>query len=169
MLLSCNSKEKESKVEFVNINIYPSLGGLPSAIEIDLKHKTLVFNHLQQITTYNENCKKAYEKTEKDIDFVYVNLSNGDVSKIIELLDDDFWLSIEKINQKKDNNFPDIYDGIYFSFNIVKEKQSFSTHDLLILPETDETKIYNILQIINEHSNSEVNKEYIKHISSYLQ
>lgn len=169
-LFGCSSKEEKNGLDYIKIDIYPLLGGPPSTVDIDFHNKTLIFSNLQQITTYNENCKKVYEKIERYVELTYIKLSNEELIEINKLLNKNFLESIKENNRQKDKNDSsnDIYDGILFEFDVIENNNLFSTDHLLILDQSDEIKIYGVLKIVKKHVKSDFNKKYIENISFYI-
>jgi len=51
-LFACQPKEENPEIDYVNIEMFPYLGGPPSTISIDLKNKLITFANLQQIGTF---------------------------------------------------------------------------------------------------------------------
>lgn len=43
LLIGCEPKEDKPELDFVNIEMFPALGGSPSNIRVDLKNKLLIF------------------------------------------------------------------------------------------------------------------------------
>lgn len=169
-LFGCSSKEEKNGLDYIKIDIYPLLGGPTSTVDIDFHNKTLIFSNLQQITTYNENCKKVYEKIERYVELTYIKLSNEELIEINKLLNKNFLESIKENNRQKDKNDSsnDIYDGILFEFDVIENNNLFSTDHLLILDQSDEIKIYGVLKIVKKHVKSDFNKKYIENISFYI-
>ncbi len=169
-LFGCSSKEEKNGLDYIKIDIYPLLGGPLSTVDIDFHNKTLIFSNLQQITTYNENCKKVYEKIERYVELTYIKLSNEELIEINKLLNKNFLESIKENNRQKDKNDSsnDIYDGILFEFDVIENNNLFSTDHLLILDQSDEIKIYGVLKIVKKHVKSDFNKKYIENISFYI-
>lgn len=171
-LISCQTKEEKSELDYVKIEMFPYLGGPPSTITVDLKNNLITFANLQQIGTYNENCEEEMNKIGREVEFVYITLNEEEIKIINEALNDDFLDSVMKSNKELLDN-PNLYDGILydgvvFELDIVKENKVHSTDDYLILEEDSETKIAAILKIINKHVKLKINKSYIEHILFFV-
>ncbi|WLD23012.1 hypothetical protein NU10_09825 [Flavobacterium dauae] len=171
--LGCQPKEDKPELDFVNIEMFPALGGPPSNIRVDLKNKLLIFSNLQHIGTYNENCEEEMNKITRPVEFVYINLNEEELKIVNTNLNNDFLKSVMKSNQDLIDNpklYDDIrYDGVVFEIDFVKENKVFSTDEYLILEREDNIKILQILRIIQKHSTLKINKDYIENVSFYLE
>jgi len=175
LLFGCQPKEDKPELDFVKIEIFPYLGGDPSNVYIDLKNKLLTFSSLQLLCVFEKECDESYEyqESEKPLDFVYINLNDGEMNILKSNFNNNFLNSIRENNQSLIDD-PEkyegiIFDGIIFEIDIVKENEIFSTDNYLILERKDEVKIYEVLKIIKKHTDSEFNKKYIDNISFYLE
>jgi len=172
-LFACQPKEENPEIDYVNIEMFPYLGGPPSTISIDLKNKLITFANLQQIGTYNENCEEEMNKIGQEVEFVYITLNEEEVKTVYDNFNDVFLKSVMKSNQDLLDN-PKLYDdsrydGVVFEIDFVKENKVFSTDDYLILEREDNNRIRKILQIIQKHTTLEINKNYIENVSFYLE
>lgn len=172
-VLGCQPKEDKPELDFVNIEMFPALGGPPSNIQADLKNKLLIFSNLQHIGTYNENCEEEMNKITRPVEFVYINLNEEEIRIINSNFNNVFFKSVIKSNQELLDN-PDLYenirfDGVSFEIDFVKENKIFSTDDYLILEKEDNNRILQILKIIQKHSTLKINKDYIENVSFYLE
>ena len=173
LLMGCQPKENKPELDFVNIEMFPALGGPPSNIRVDLKNKLLIFSNLQHISTYNENCEEEINKITQPVEFVYINLNEEEIKIVNSNLNNVFFESVVKSNQELLDN-PNLYDkmrfdGVRFEIDFVQENKIFSTDDYLILEKEDNIKILEILKIVRNHTTQPINKEYIKNLSFYLE
>lgn len=169
LLIGCEPKEDKPELDFVNIEIFPLLGGPPSNLKIDLSKRVMIFSNLQHMGSIDENCNDYYEKIELPIEFIYIDLSKEEMKSLKSVLNKDFLNEVKKANQSAvKKEFKGIFDGILFEFDILSNDTIFSSDDLLILRADEETKIYNLLKILNKHTKSEWNKKYIDNLSFYL-
>jgi len=172
MLFGCSKKVAKPELDYVNIEMFPYLGGPPSTISVDLKNNIITFANLQQISTHNDNCEEEMNKIGREVEFVYINLNEEEIKIVNEALNDDFLNYVMKSNQELLDD-PKLYegiryDGVVFELDIVKENIVYSTNDYLILEEETETKIAAILKIINKHVKLKINKKYIEHILFFV-
>ncbi|WP_177763494.1 hypothetical protein [Flavobacterium sp. I3-2] len=169
-LFGCSKKEVKPDLDYVRIEMFPAMQFSPATLEIDLIKKTFIFSGLQQISSIDAECNDYYEKTEKPLDFVYIDLNEEEINKIETVLNNKFFNDVKQINELViKNKTIEQFDGIYFEFDILKNNQTYSTEDLLILNESEEKKVFELLKILKEHQNSEVNNKYIEKISFYLE
>lgn|SRR5690606_6897650 len=173
VLLGCTKKETKPELDYVNIEMFPALGGPPSNISVDLKNNLITFSNLQHVGTYNENCEEIMNKIERPVEFLYINLNEEEIKIITSEFNNVFFESIMKSNQELLDN-PELYDGIrndgvIFELDFVKNDNVFSTDNYLILEKVDNNKILKILKIIKQHTTLKTNKDYIENISFYLE
>lgn len=169
-LIACSKKDLKPELDYVRIEMFPMLLQPPATLEIDLIKKTLIFSGLQQMGSIDAECNDYYEKTERPLAFVYINLNEEELNKIEKILTNKFFNDVKDINELTIKNKSDSeFDGIYFEFDFLKNNQIYSTEDLLILNEPEAYKVFELLKILKEHQTSEINKKYIERISFYLE
>lgn len=173
LLISCQPKEDKPELDYVNIEMFPALGGPPSNIRVDLKNNIITFSNLQHIGTYSENCEEVMNKIQRPVEFLHINLNEEEIKIITSEFNNAFFESIMKSNQELLDN-PELYDGIrndgvIFEVDFVKNDNVFSTDNYLILEKVDNNKILEILKIIKKHTTLKTNKDYIQNISFFLE
>lgn len=173
ILSACQNKDKEPELDYVNIEMFPALGGLPSNISVDLKNNLVTFSNLQHICTYNENCEEEMNKITRPVEVVYITLNEEEMKVVISNFNNSFLESVMKSNQELLDN-PELYDniindGVDFEIDFVKNNKIFSTDNYLILEKEAKYRILEILQIIRKHTTLKTNKDYIDNISFYLE
>src|SRR5690606_15346686 len=112
-ILGCSPKEKQPELDYVNIEMFPSLGGPPSNITVDLKNNIITFSNLQHIGTYNENCEEVMNKIQRPVEFVYIKLDEEEMEIVNSNFNNDFYNSVNKTNQELLDN-PELYESIRF-------------------------------------------------------
>jgi len=173
LIISCQPKQDEHDLDYVNIEMFPALGGPPSNIRVDLLNKIITFSNLQHIGTYDENCEEVMNKVQRPVEFVYINLSEEEFKIITSEFNNAFLESVMKSNLELLDK-PQLYDnirndGVDFEIDFVKDNKVFSTNDYLILEKIDNVRILEILKIIKKHTTLKTNKDYIDNISFYLE
>src|SRR5690606_3325869 len=107
-----------------------------------------------------------FELNKRKVEFLYIELNEEEISKINYLIDQRFLNSIIRNNEESltspDEYFGIINDGISVKFNIVKNKDTFSSDNYLILDHEELLKISEVLKIIQKHSKLEENKKYLE-------
>lgn len=169
-LIGCSKQEPKPELDYVRIEMFPSMQFPPATLEIDLIKKTLIFSGLQQVNSIDAECNDYYEKTEKSLDFVFIDLNEEEINKIETVLNNKFFNNVKQLNKLAiKNETIEQFDGIYFEFDFLKNNQTYSTEDLIILNESEANKVFEILKILKEHQKSEINKKYIERISFHLE
>lgn len=165
LLPACQNKDKEPELDYVKMEIFPSFLP-PSTINLDIKNKLLIFNNHSYLNFINENGGADFELKKRKVEFLYIELNEEEISKINYLIDQRFLNSIIRNNEESltspDEYFGIINDGISVKFNIVKNKDTFSSDNYLILDHEELLKISEVLKIIQKHSKLEENKKYLE-------
>lgn len=172
ILSACQSKKDEPDLDYVNIEMFPALGGPPSNISVDLKNNLITFSNLQHIGSYDENCVEVMNKIQRPVEFIYINMNEEEVKIINSNFNNTFLESVMKSNKELLDD-PKLYDniindGVDFEIDFVKNNKVFSTDNYLTLEREAEVKIYEVLKIIKKHTESIENKKYIDNISFFL-
>lgn len=171
ILSACQSKEDEPDLDYIKMEISPSFLP-PSTINLDLENKLLIFNNHSYLNFINENGEADFELIKRKVEFLYIKLNDEEISKINYLIDQNFLDSIIRNNKESITN-PDEYfgiinDGISVKFDVVQNKNIFSSDNYLILDHEELLKVSEVLKIIKKHSKLEENKKYLESLISRM-
>ena len=164
-LIGCSKKEPKPELDYVNIDIVPSIGPAPSTIAINFVSKTITFTNLLQWALVPEDLNDSYYKASPKVDFEYIKLNEEEFNQIEKLMNTEFINFIIKENNEllkaPDKYYIGIFDGSYFKFDVVKNPQKLISTDYINIIDYKENCIKTIFNIIHKRTSSKNNKEYI--------
>ena len=156
LFLGCNAHKEEPELDYVKIDMMPSLNIVSASITIDFKSKTVTFSDIDRIGVFSEDCLEEFNNV--GVEFCFIRLNQEEFDDLSNTFNLSFLKSLEQNNKSQIETFD---ESTLYRINIVSSKKIFSTQDFLTIEQSDEVKIEKALKLIRKYSTADFNKKYI--------